>query len=419
MLLEFACSNHKSIRSEVLFSMLAGRDTTHKEKTFDAAGVRVLKAAVVYGANGSGKSNLIDAVSFVKNLVTDSVNHQPGQGVRQTPHKLDGFGRESSYRVQFVTKGIRYAYGFSLKDTAVSDEYLYYFPDKRQAKVFERSGDGFTAGSRFRERFAACKDVLRPNRLLLSCAANFSSVQEVANAHAFFSDELVVYMPAHQENWLNHSLHRMSDNPKMKAAVNAFLAKLGTGIKDIQVSVDQRKPRSAELPPFPSDESEAPLLHHDAGALTAKVVYEGFETDLFQEESAGVKKLLAILCPIVDALVNGKVLVCDGLESSLHESILHGLVRLFINADTEAFPQMILATHETGLLNLNLFRRDQIWFTELANGERSTDLYSLAEIKNVRREENFAKGYVAGKYGAIPMLDLDFTDIASHIRAGV
>ena len=80
---------------------------------------------------------------------------------------------------------------------------------------------------------------------------------------------------------------------------------------------------------------------------------------------------------------------------------------------------MILTTHETGLLNLNLFRRDQIWFTELTKGERSTDLYSLAEIKNVRREENFAKGYVAGKYGAIPMLNLDFTDIASRIRAGM
>ena len=194
----------------------------------------------------------------------------------------------------------------------------------------------------------------------------------------------------------------MSDNPKMKAAVNAFLAKLGTGIKDIQVSVDQRKPRSAELPPFPSGESEAPLLHHDAGVLTAKVVYEGFETDLFQEESAGVKKLLAILCPIVDALVNGKVLVCDGLESSLHESILHGLVRLFINADTGTCAQMIFTTYDTGPLNLDLFGRDQIWFTKKGDvGNMS--LYPLSDY-SPRKGESIWKGYLLGRYDAIPLI---------------
>ena len=133
------------------------------------------------------------------------------------------------------------------------------------------------------------------------------------------------------------------------------------------------------------------------------------------EESTGIKKLFAILCPIIDILVNGKVLICDELESSLHESLVYGLVKLFINTETETFAQMIFTTHETGLLNLDLFRRDQIWFTELTKDERSTDLYSLAEIKNVRKEENFGKGYIAGKYGAIPMLNLDFAKIVSQM----
>ena len=389
MLLEFSCSNHKSIRNEVLFSTLAGKDSTYEDKLFDMNGVKVLKSAVIYGANGSGKSNFIDAISFVKNLVIGSIHHQPGQGIRQMPHKLDGFDRDSSYKIQFVTKGIRYVFGFSLRNMLISDEYLYYFPNNRQTRIFERYEDSFSVGSKFRGKFSSCKDVLKPNRLLLSCAANFSSVQEIFDVYSFFDEELVIYEPMNQENWMNDSLYQMNRNPKVKTSVIAFLSGLGTGIKDVQVSIKDK-----------------------VDAITAKVIYDNFETDLLKEESTGIKKLFAMLCPWIDATVNGKVLICDGLESGLHESLVHGLVKYFINTYTDKFAQMIFTTHETGLLNLDLFRRDQIWFTELKKDDRSTDLYSLAEIKNVRKEESFRKGYIAGKYGAIPMLNLNFADIA-------
>ena len=201
----------------------------------------------------------------------------------------------------------------------------------------------------------------------------------------------------------------------MKSAVIAFLAELGTEIKDIQVSIDQKKLESSDLPPFLSDEFKAILLQHDVDAITAKIKYENFEIDLMQEESTGIKKLFAILCPLIDIIINGKVLVCDELDASLHESLVFGLVKLFINTNVENFSQLIFTTHETGLLNLDLFRRDQIWFTELSKIDRSTDLYSLAEIKNIRKEENFGKGYIAGKYGAIPMLNLDFAKIVSQM----
>ena len=169
------------------------------------------------------------------------------------------------------------------------------------------------------------------------------------------------------------------------------------------------------MPPFLSDEFKAVLLQNKVDAITAKVKYESFETDLMQEESTGIKKIFAILCPLIDIIVNGKVLICDELESSLHEALVYGLVKLFISTESEKFAQLIFTTHETGLLNLDLFRRDQIWFTELTKKERATDLYSLAEIKNVRKEENFGKGYIAGKYGAIPMLNLNFANIVSQM----
>ena len=170
MLLEFMCSNHKSIKDKIVFSALAGSDNTNDDMTEEIAGVKVLKSAVIYGANGSGKSNFIDAISFVKNLVVNSITHQPGQGIRQIPHKLSGLGSESTYQVQFVIKGIRYVFGFSLKNLLVSEEYLYYFPNGRQAKIFDRKDEKFTVGSKFRGKFISFKDVLKPNILLLSCS---------------------------------------------------------------------------------------------------------------------------------------------------------------------------------------------------------------------------------------------------------
>lgn len=413
MLLEFSCSNHRSIRDEVLFSAIAGTDRTHAENIERVAGVEVLKAAVIYGANGSGKSNFIDAISFVKNLVSNSINHQPGQGILQTPHKLDGYERKSNYKIQFIVDGIRYAFGFSLKNMLVVEEYLYYFPNGRQTKIFERVGEEYSAGRNFRNRFNSCKDVLKPNRLMLSCAANFSSVDEVIAAYHFFNDELVIYSSANQENWMNYSLHQMNTNEKVKATVLKFLDALGTGIKDIYVDIKKEDLDVSHLPPFLSDEFKKVLLQEKIDAISAKVLYEGFETDLISEESTGIKKLFGILCPFIDIMVNGKVLVCDELETNLHESLLFGLVKQFVNMRGSKPAQLIFTTHETGLLNLDLFRRDQIWFTEIKLADRSTDLFSLTEIKNVRKDENFGKGYIAGKYGAIPMLNLNFANVIS------
>lgn len=413
MLLEFSCCNHKSIKDPILFSMMAGTDSTHEDKTKFLGDNKVLKSAVIYGANGSGKSNFVDAIAFVKNLVTNSIKHQPGQGIRQIPHKLEGYGAGSVYKVQFAVEDVRYMYGFTLQNMIVQEEYLYYVPNGRQTKIFDRKGETFTTGSSFRGKFNQCKEVLKPNRLMLSCAANFSTVKEVLEAFRFFSETLVIYNPYNQENWMNYSLYQMKNNSHMKNAVISLMSDLGTGVKDIKVNIDKHIMEAADLPPFLSDEFRNLILQSKVDAITAKVVYDKFEVDLMQEESVGMQKLFALLCPIIDIMVNGKVLICDELESSLHEALVFGLVKLFINEKTTNFAQMIFTTHETGLLNLDLFRRDQIWFVEMKDEDRSSDLYSLTEIKNVRKDDNFGKGYISGKYGAIPMLNIDFANIIS------
>lgn len=404
MLLEFSCSNHKSFREKVLFSTLAGTDNTYEDKIYIFDGLRILKSAVLYGANGSGKSNFIDAISFVKFLVVNSVSNTPGQGIRQVPHKIDGYRKESVYSIQFVTNNIRYAYGFSLKEMLVVDEYLYYFPNGRQTKIFERSFEEFSAGSKFRGKLNTCKDVLKSNRLLLTCAANFSSVEEIIDAYRFFAEELVIYTPGNEENWMNYSLYQMHKDKRIKDAVITFMNDLGVGIKDVEVTLDDKQFESSNFN-FLLNEYKNSLLKNK---IDAKIIYDSFETDLIDEESSGVKRLFGMLCPLIDIMTDGKVLVCDEIGSGLHESLVFGLVKLFMEVNSDKYAQMIFTTHETGLLNLDIFRRDQIWFTELKEEDRSTDLYSLVEIKNVRKEDNFKRGYISGKYGAIPMLNLNY-----------
>lgn len=405
MLLEFSCSNHKSIKDKVIFSLIASKDTTNEELLYKFGTVNVLKNAVVYGANGSGKSNLIDSMLFVKNLVINSINHQPGDGIRQTPHKLAGFQEDSTYTLQFVTNNTRYAFGFSLNNRLVVDEYLYYFPNGRQVKIYERNSNDFTSGDKFKGKFDTCKDVLKPNRLLLSCAANFSSVHEVLDVFTFFRDDLIVYRGLGVDDWMNYSLITMHNNPKVKAAVMAFIKGLGTGIKDIKIEVEKKTIDPNILPPFLSDDTKSKILKEPSNHIKAAVIYDSFAVDLFTEESTGVKKLFEFICPLVDIIIKGKVLICDEIESNLHESIVYGLVDLFRNLKVVEKAQMIFTTHDTSILNLDLFRRDQIWFTEIKSNSRSTDLYSLSEIKNVRKDENVGKGYISGKYGAIPMLN--------------
>lgn len=388
MLLEFSCSNHKSIKSPILFSTVASKDTVDEDSLYIHENTRVLRTAVIYGANGSGKSNLVDAIHFVKNLVVNSIRYQPGQAIFQNPHKLSGPDAESKYALQFITNGTRYAFGFTLKYSLVAEEYLYYFPNGRQMKIYERDEAGFTTGKGFKSKFESCNDVLKPNRLLLSCAANFSNVDEIAKAFGFFKDELVIYRGLGTDNWMGHFMEQIKINPAMKKIVLSFLQSLDTGIKDIRVKVNKAD-------------------------INVKVVYPNFETDLMTEEARGIQKLFEILYLLTDTIIQGKVLVCDELEASLHESILYGLVSLFKEIKPEKFPQLIFTAHNTSILDLSLFRRDQVWFTEIPQDSRATGLYSLVEIKNVREDESASRGYTMGKYGAIPVLNTNLAQIIS------
>lgn len=404
MLLEFRCSNFKSIKEEIRFSMIAGKDDTSEELLKVYNNFRVLRSAVIYGANGSGKSNFINALLFMCNLVQTSISYQPGQKIPQAAHKLSEKEKPSTFDIQFIRKNVRYAYGFSIEGGVITEEYLYYFPNGRQVKIFERDRMNIQPGNRYKSSFdVSIKDVLKENRLFLSCAANYSNVRELEEAFLFFTTDIVIYNPS-MNNWTEYSIRLMQDNPSIKEEFLQLLNALDTGIQDVKLKVEKVKfadlKRDLQLP----DNLMGLIPEQEGNRIEAKVIYDKFEIDLLNEESSGIKRLFEIICPMIDILNTGKVLICDELEASLHEAVIYKIVQLFQNYKKDIFAQLIFSTHDTSLLNRELFRRDQVWFTQL-NKDRATDLYSLVEIKDVRKSENLAKGYVSGKYGAIPMLN--------------
>lgn len=423
MLLQFSCSNHRSILDPITFSMIASKDVTASTRLKAFGGNEVLRIAAIYGPNGSGKSNFINAISFAKAIIKNSLNIQPGIKLNQTPHKLAEDDIASTYDFQFVCEGIRYVYGFSIVKGLIDEEYLYYFPKKRKLKIFERKGLKITPGNKYKGVFTLSEDALKDNRLFLTCAANYSKIKELERAFLFFTQDIIIYKTnidaPRMHNWYEYSIELMEKNPKVKRAFVEMLKALGTGIVDVKTKIEDidTEDFSKQLPePLRNLFLSTDIPQKRMKNFEAKVVYEKFETDIVTEESTGIQKLFQIVCPILDILANGKVLIFDEIETGLHETVVHKMIEFFYNSVPDKFAQLIFSTHDTSLMDPDLFRRDQIWFTQLKPEIRSTDLYSLVEIRNVRKNENLAKGYINGKYDAIPVLNNDFKAFVENIE---
>ena len=407
MLLQFSCSNFRSIKDTITFSMRSLNNSSPSKRAVQFGNMNFERISVIYGANGSGKSNFISAVDFAKFIVTHCMSFQPGQLINTFPHKLLGPTYPSVFTFHFTSDGVRYVYSFSVKDSIIDEEYLYFFPNGRKTKIFSRKGMHITPGSKYKHSFALSMNVIQDNRLFLSCSANYSRAEEIKNAFIFFSDSLVIYKvhvdSPRTNNWYEYSVQTMQSNPAIKAMFLKFLHFLDTGIMDVRTEMKKFSAKDFD------ENMPEPVKDFLKNSVTfqASLVYENFETDLMTEESTGIQKLFQMICPILDILMNGKVLFCDEIETGLHEAVVHKIIELFYELYPDKKAQMIFTTHDTSLLDAKLFLRGQIWFTQLT-AERATDLYSLAEIRHVRKDENLARGYISGKYGAIPMLNPKF-----------
>ena len=402
MLLQFKCKNHRSIKDEITFSMRASADTTHSSSLISFNENKYLRCAEIYGANGSGKTSVLDALAKMSLIILNSNNHQPGDYIIRAPHKLSEKSEPTEFSIIFEKNNRKYSYAFSYNEQGILDEYLYYWPSQKKAKIFSRSYDKFDFTDSFSKQGENCNGRLKTNQLLLSLAAKETNIKEIAEAFLFFRNDLIVY-PGEPNNWFEYSVEKLQNDETVKQSFLNFMKKIGSDIVDVKAKIEKRQLTEKEIPHVLPQFVRSQILMQPANFIDLKLIYEKFSLDI-NEESEGIQKLFRFLCPLIDILYSGKIFICDEIETHLHPKIVYEIINKFIQ-NRETNGQIIFTTHDTDLLDLDFIRRDQIWFTELKPENRSTDLYSLAELKNVRKDENIKKGYISGKYGAIPILN--------------
>lgn len=403
MLLEFSVSNFRSIRDEINFSMVASADNSFEEKLIQDDKFKTLRTCAIYGPNGSGKTNIIKAMSLMKVMVCNSLNHQLGDNLIFNPHRL-AVDKPTIFKIQFSEDNIRYSYGFSYNKNEILEEYLYYFPESgKPNKVFERKEMNIENPIKYDKDLAISKNILLLNKLFLSCGANYSPIPEMKKVFMFFKEQLVFYSNEMPNNWLSYSVNTLQNNSLTKETFLNLIRGLGSDMIDLTAKLDIRKVTDAILPQNMPENLKLLFKEGEMEDAQVNIRYDKFSLNL-KEESAGIIKLFEMLCPFIDIINKGKILICDEIETSLHENIVFQLITT-MNNNAKTNAQLVFSTHDTNLLDLNLIRRDQVWFTEIEKDYRSTKLYSLWEINNVRRGENIMKGYIMGRYGAIPILN--------------
>lgn len=393
MLLEFACSNVRSIRDEVTLNLRANADDTFEKYLINAGGERVNPACAIYGSNATGKTSVLTGIALMQNMVTTSHMLQPGALLPYAPHRLSQ-EKPTAYSMEFVWKKTRYQYRFSYDARHVLKESLFYAPNGRMGAIFVRDGNKVKVSEKFSRIETLCKEKLAANKLVLSLAVNNLNYEELVNAYLFYSEGLVVLMNDNN-NWLEYSASKMEHDRVIKDMFLKFMKDTGSDIVDIKPKSEQRLMTAAELPPDMPQALKSMILNQPVVTTSVKTVYKGFSLDLV-EESMGTQKLIRLMCPIMDIFQKGKTFVCDEIESHLHPLIVRQLVGRFIRGKASD-AQIVCATHDVEMLDLGLFRRDQIWFTDINPDCHRTTLRPLSGYP-CRKDENVQRKYLESKY---------------------
>ena len=393
MLLEFSCSNVRSIRDPVTLVLRAGTDDTFENHLITFEGERVHPACAIYGSNATGKTSVLTGMALMQNMVTTSHMLQPGVLLPRVPHRL-AQDKPTAYSMEYIWKKTRYYYAFTYDTQRIIKETLSYAPNGRMGMIFSRDGSRVKVAEKFSRIETLCKEKLTPNKLVLSLAVNNLNYDELVNAYLFYSEGLVVLMNDNND-WLEYSASKMEHDKAIKDMFLTFMKGTGSDIVDIKPKSEQRLMTAAELPPDMPQALKALVLNQPVLTTSVKTVYKGFSLDL-QEESMGTQKLIKLMCPIMDIFQKGKTFVCDEIESHLHPLIVRQLVGRFIKGKASD-AQIICATHNVEMLDLHLFRRDQIWFTDINPDYHRTILRPLSSFK-CRKDENVQKKYLENKY---------------------
>jgi hypothetical protein len=427
MLIEFSVANYLSFKDRVTFSMVAA-PIKSKDKSLDENNVfearpklNLLTSAAIYGANASGKSNLVSAMNFMRNFILSSSEETRTKG----RINLDSFrlsaetsGKPSFFEIVFIAAGIQYRYGFEVDRERVHGEWLYCVPSIRESRLFEREGDEIRLSKTFREGRGLAERT-RPNALFLSVAAQFNGRIARIISNWFLDMDIISGL---DDRWLRFMTESLFNDPRSFAEITQFMKTLDLSIEDLTLELDQSaasRLRSEFPETFKADENRSfPGLYH------IKTAHQSFDAagkpsgkelfDLDEHESEGTRKLFALAGPLLSALGFGSVMVADEFDARLHPLITRRLVEVFNTRESNPLhAQLVFTTHDTNLLDNRLFRRDQIWFAE-KDQYGATGLYSLAEYKGIRNDASYEKDYIRGRYGAIPYLG-DLTALLEEV----
>ncbi|RZB29072.1 MAG: hypothetical protein AEth_01676 [Candidatus Argoarchaeum ethanivorans] len=417
MLIEFNVQNFRSIKEEVTFSLVASTDNSLDNNLIKTDLLRdnLLRSAVIYGANASGKSNVILAFNFLKNFVETAHTFQKGTKINYFPFKLDKkcLSKPSKFKVVFIKNNIKYVYGISHNSEKIIDEYLYYYPKGRRALIFERRDTNnyrFTIDKK-EQKFISEKTLDNIPYLSNSTQLNYKKTSE---AFDWFKDNLGI-VGADHPRLIEYTIQKLNEDKKMKKFILNALIEADLGINDLSASIEVVPMDEIPIPIRERLKTMMPDIEGKLEKIDIKTIHkvlnevgdENYVEFDFGEESEGTKKLFSLIGLWIDSLNNGRVLIVDELDTKLHHLLNVFLIKLFNDpTQNKNNAQLIFTTHNTNLLDLDIFRRDQIWFTEKNHSKGSTDLYSLIEFRP-RKDKNIQKGYLAGRYGAIPFIGDD------------
>jgi len=415
MLIEFSVGNYASFKDTVTLSMVAAklnsrdRSIDENNKIFIDKNLSLLSSTAIYGANASGKSNLVSAMSFMRRFVIGSSKEtQFSESINIKPFLLSPeTSREPSFfEMVFIIEGKRYRYGFEVTQEEVISEWLFFVPSTKEAKLFVREVDKINLGDRFKEG-KGLEEKTRTNALFLSVVAQFNGA--ISKKVLGWFKLLGIISGLDDNAYRHYTINQLMKEGSLKEDIIRLVSELDLSINDIIV----RKYDAEELKITIPEELRDLILKPNQGffsVLTEHTIWDsngrktGIQSlDLATQESAGTEKLVFLAGPILNTLSEGRVLVIDEMEARLHPLITQKLIKLFNTIETNPKrAQLIFTTHDTNLLSNKIFRRDQIWFIE-KDRYGSSHLYSLAEIK-VRNDASFESDYIQGRYGAIPYL---------------
>jgi len=436
VLLAFRAKNVRSFRDEIELSLLSTRlaeEDVVRSVTWREGGrpIGVLPVAGVFGANASGKSNVVKAMDDMRAHVLHSFRTgSPTGGIPRRPFLLDQAAKQqaSRFEVDLVLDGVRHEYGFALDDDQVLEEWAYRYPHGKAVRLFHRWGNEVELGSAERVKGRAVLELLRPNALFLSTAAS-ANHPVLLPVYAWFARNLRL-AEASSHQFRQALTTQLLDDDARRGQVLALLraADLGiTGAKKYQLDpvVKDRLQRAVRILAGQEGDldsaEEGPAFDQLGVRLTHRGAAGDIELDA-QDESLGTLVWFGLVGPVIEALADGAVLLADELDASLHPALVAELIRLF--QDPESNPrraQLVFNTHDATVLGDStsdrLIGRDQVWFTE-KRPDGSTRLYPLSDL-DPRKEEAIGRRYLAGRYGATPILShQEFDASAGLITSG-